>query len=233
MTKTRKATALTLALLLAGTWAMNVQAKAKKGKKGSAPKVATQPLDDGKLIPTWFNKEGLAFVEIDEVDYFWALEGFSYAGKTFHFEPWPEPEFLGKDADERDENDRRLARQMNSEIERSFADTWSSVFGSKAGASTSKGDILVEGRIVDCSTGNNAAKFLVGFGAGAGYTTIDLKFKEKATGKLVAAAHHRVVSGTSWSTTDSKFFKWIRKFAERIVEDDFGGMYEDGEEIDE
>jgi hypothetical protein len=122
---------------------------------------------------------------------------------------------------------------MNSDMDRSFADTWSSVFGSRAGASTSKGDIIVEGRIVDCSTGNTAAKLLVGFGAGAGNTTIDLKFKEKSSGKLVAAAHHRVLSGTSWSTTDSKFFKWIRKFGEDIVEDDFGGMYRDGDGVDE
>lgn len=231
MSSTTRVFAGALAVLLLLGW--STESQAKKQGKSKERVVFTEPLDDGKLDPLWFSESGVAFVQTDEADYFWAKEGFSFEGKTFHFKPWPEPEFLGEGAEERDENDHRLARQMNAEIERSFADTLSRVFGDKAQASIEDGDVVVEGRIVDCSTGNTAAKMLVGFGAGSGYTTVDLKFTDKATGELVAAIHHRVVSGTSWSTTDSKFFKWIRKLGEEIVDEDFGGLYEDGDRVKE
>ena len=229
MRAARYLTLLLLGLVVAGISTTDAEARKKRSK---APlEATTEPLDGGKLIPTWFAKDGLAFVETDEADYFWAKEGFSLEGKTFYFKPWPEPEFLGKDGSERDENDRRLARQMNSEMERSFAETLGPVLGGRAKTSTERGDIVVEGRIVDCSTGSTAAKMLVGFGAGAGYTTIDLKLTDKATGELVTAVHHRVVSGTGWSTTDSKFFKWIRKFGEELEDQDFWGLYQDGDPV--
>lgn len=205
----------------------------KKGRDKKQPTVATGTLDDGKLEVAWFSNDGLAFVEADQIDYLWVREGFSLDGKTFHFAEWPEPEFLGEGASERDENDRRLARQMNADMGRSFAETLGPVFGNKASTSTSEGDVKVEGRIVDCSTGNTAAKMLVGFGAGAGYTTVDLKFTDAASGELVAAIHHRVVSGTSWSTTDSKFFKWIRKMGEELGEEGFWGLYQNGDPVSE
>ncbi len=233
MFKWKQISLLTAALLVVMLVAPEAAARKKKHRVKKEPAVATGTLDDGSLEVAWFSEDGLAFVEADRIDYFWVREGFSMEGKTFHFEEWPEPEFLGEDASERDENDRRLARQMNSEMGRSFAETLGPVFGSKAKTSTSEGDIRVQGRIVDCSTGNTAAKMLVGFGAGAGFTTVDLKFTETSSGQLVAAIHHRVVSGTSWSTTDSKFFKWIRKMGENLEEDGFWGLYQDGESIDD
>lgn len=60
------------------------------------------------------------------------------------------------------------------------------------------------------------AMVLVGFGAGSGYTTIDLEFTDRANGELLATMHHPVVSGTSWSTTEGKFTKWISKPAREI-----------------
>ena len=169
-------------------------------------------LDEGKLQSSWFGKGELSFVAADEVDYLWVLEGYSFEGKTLHFKPWSEPEFLGPDAKDRDEKDRRLARQMNVDMPNLFVDTWGEKLRSVK-VSLDKGDLVVDGRIVDCSTGSTAAKVLVGFGAGSGYVVIDLRVREVASGKLVMAVHHRVVSGTSWSTTDSKFVKWVGKFA--------------------
>jgi hypothetical protein len=207
--------------------------KKKKNKSSGSLTVATSPLDEGRLDPSWFGG-GMAFVQQEEIDYFWVKEGYDFSGKTFHFKQWPEPEkFLGEAGAERDENDFRLARQMAGDMHQSFADTFERNFGSDLPSSTKDGEIAVEGRIVDCSTGNTAAKMLVGFGAGSGNTTIDLKFTDKATGEVVAALHHRVVSGTSWSTTDSKFFKWVKKMGKEIVDDGWYGHYQGGRAANE
>jgi hypothetical protein len=172
-------------------------------------------LDKGLLVPAWFGDAG-QFRESDNIDYLWVKEGFEIDGRTFHFVEWPEPDFQGPAAQERDENDRRLARQMNAEMARLFHDTLGRAWQGRATTSMTGGDVRVEGRIVDCSTGNTAAKVLVGFGAGSGNTTIDLKLTDAATGELLAALHQRVVSGTTWSTTDSKFVKWVEKMGREV-----------------
>jgi hypothetical protein len=224
----RRSATIAGAALVAGLAlaAAPVLAQAGDGKRAS---VATGPLDGGRLDPSWFG-EGLAFVETDEIDYLWVAEGFELRGRTIHWQDWPEPtEFLGEDGPGRDENDFRLARQMASEMARSFADIFNRELGGAFPSSREEGDILAEGRIVDCSTGNRAAKALVGFGAGAGNTTIDIRFTEKATGNLVLAIHHRVVSGTSWSTTDSKFFKWVKKMGQEMAGEGLQKLYRAGE----
>jgi hypothetical protein len=165
--------------------------------------------DEGKLDTAFFGGDR-EFHETDEIDYLWVKDGFSLDGHTLHFQEWPDPQFLGPKADERDEDDRRLARQMSGDMHHLFKEEWSGVF---KGAETSfdKGDVVVTGRVVDVSTGSTAAKVLVGWGAGAGNATIDLKMTDKASGEVLLAMHHRVVSGTSWSDTNSKFAKWVAK----------------------
>ena len=212
---------LVVLLVCAVVGGSSVEAKTK------TPKIATGPMDDGKLDPFFFG-EGLEFREVDKLDYLWVKEGFALSGHTLHFVEWPNPEFIGESADKRDEDDHRLARMLNGEMARSFA----GVFGDEIkGVSTSleAGDIMVEGRIVDCSTGNSTAKILVGFGAGSGNTTIDLKFTDRASGELMAAMHHRVVSGTSWSTTEGKFTKWISKLAREINKEGLAELYVEGD----
>ncbi len=207
------------ALILVG--ASVVEAKSK------GPKIATGPMDDGTLDPFFFG-EGLEFCEVDKLDYLWVREDFEFSGHTLHFVEWPEPDFLGESAEDRDEEDHRLARMLNGEMAQTFAEA----FGDEIkGITTSlePGDVVVEGRIVDCSTGNSTAKILVGFGAGSGNTTIDLKFTDSESGELLVAMHHRVVSGTSWSTTESKFTKWISKLARKINKEGLGELYADGD----
>ncbi|MEM1181574.1 MAG: IPT/TIG domain-containing protein [Acidobacteriota bacterium] len=188
--------------------------------------------DDGTLETSYFGGD-LRFVDTRRVDYLWVKDGFSFEGRKFHFRPWADPEFIGEDAEDRDAEDFRLARQMTPEIPQAFVDILTHTWRGRAEASTRSGDIKVTGRIVDCSTGNVTAKVLVGFGAGAGYTTFDMKFTDARTGQLVAALHHRVVSGTAWSTTDSKLVKWMERFGEQIAKRDFGGLYERGKVADD
>lgn len=196
------------------------------------PKVATGPLDDGRLDPAWFGSK-VAFVEVDEIDYLWVKEGFAVDGHKFHFQPWGEPTFIGESADDRDADDRMLARDMNERMAWLFSEALGDAFSGKATTSTDDGDVLVVGRIVDCSTGNVAAKTFIGFGAGSGNTTIDVKFTDKASGELLVALHHRVVSGTNWSNTESKFGKWIREMGKDVAKKGFSNLYQKGDPVSE
>jgi hypothetical protein len=118
---------------------------------------------------------------------------------------------------------------MAKDMAQAFADGLGSRLQGKLTASFTEGEILVSGRIVDCSTGSTAAKVLVGFGAGSGNTTIDVKLTDKESGELLVAIHHRVVSGTTWSTTDSKFIKWIGKLGKMIAKKGIYQLYEKGD----
>jgi hypothetical protein len=220
---------LAVAVVLVGLSAPDALAKKKKGSKEKT--VSTSPLDDGNLIPSWYNPAGLAFVETEEIDYLWVREGFNLSGHTLHMAPWSDPEFLGEAATDRDGDDKSLARRLTGDMPNIFRDGFEAALGSSQAISLESGDIKVTGRIVDCSTGNVAAKAFVGFGAGAGNVTFDLKMTDAKSGELVLAMHHRVVSGTNWSTTDSKFIKWVRKAAEELTEDGAWALYQDGDSV--
>jgi len=203
--------------------------EAGKKRKPKPPKIATGPMDDGKLDPFWFG-EGLEFREADEIDYLWVKEGFSFDGRLLHFAAWPEPRFQGDDAEDRDEADHELAESMSADLAETFAGVFAAELADRnVTTSLTEGEILVEGRIVDCSTGSSATKVLVGFGAGSGNTTIDLRFTDAASGELLVGLHHRVVSGTSWSTTDSKFSKWIEKLGKAINKKGVATLYAKGD----
>lgn len=197
-------------------------------KSGGAP--PSGKLDEGRLDPAWYGGPR-AFVETEEVDYFWVAEGFSAEGHTFHFQDWEDPKMLGEDAEDRDANDMRLARELNSEMPRLFVESLGPELGGPLATSLDQGDIVATGRIVDCSTGSVAAKAFVGWGAGAGNVTIDMKFVDAKSGEMVAALHHRVVSGTNWSTSDSKFVRWVGKLAQELKKNGFAGLYRGGDRV--
>jgi hypothetical protein len=187
-------------------------------------------LDKGKLEVSWFSDDAV-FREADEIDYLWVSEGFELEGKSLHFKPWPTPEFLGPKASERDEKDHRLAKMMSSTMHEAFANAFVKAYGARIKTSFDGGDILVEGRIVDSSTGSTAAKMWVGFGAGAGNTTIDVRFVDATSGKVLAGFHHRVVSGTNWSTTEGKFFNWVEDTAENFAKKGIQKLYAKGKKV--
>jgi hypothetical protein len=187
-------------------------------------------LDKGKLEISWFSEEAV-FREADEIDYLWVSDGFELDGKSVLFKAWPAPEFLGPKAAERDEKDHQLAKMMSSTMHEVFSSAFAKAFGSRIKTSFETGDILVEGRIVDCSTGSTAAKMWVGFGAGAGNTTIDVRFVDAKSGKSLAGFHHRVVSGTGWSTTEGKFFNWVEDTAKNFAKKGFQKLYAKGKKV--
>jgi hypothetical protein len=197
---------------------------------GSKPQPAV--LDDGRLQKSWFGGD-FEFRETDDIDYLWVKPGFTLDGRSLHFAEWPQPEFIGPDGASRDAKDKRLGQDMSREMADVFAVAFSNAFGSRLKVSQSEGDVLVEGRIVDCTTGSTAAKVFVGFGAGSGATTIDVRFKDAASGELLMAIHHRVVSGTTWSTTDSKFVDWVDETAELLAKKGAETVYKKGDRVNE
>jgi Domain of unknown function (DUF4410) len=200
------------------------------------PSLAAQSpssFDDGKLDPTWFG-EGVTFRELDEVDYFWVAGDFELAGKSVFFAPWGEPEFLGPKAADRDAKDHELAKRMNNDmadlLRQAFAETYGNRLTMALG---DEADVRVEGRIVDTSTGSTAAKVFVGFGAGSGNVTIDLRFVDSKTGVVLAGLHHRVVSGSVYSTSNSKFEGWVEDLAEDLAKKGFAKLYAKGDRVDD
>ncbi len=224
MSTTRKLLVPALAVFFVAVWGYDVEAKRRKPK---GPKIATGLMDEGALDPFWFGT-GLEFRTTGDVDYLWVKEGFSFTGRTLHFLEWSPPEFMGEDAGDHDTDDLRLATIMSRRLPELFMDEMGMALGGRAETSLSAGDVEVLGRVVECSTGNRYAKMIVGFGAGAGYTTIDLKFVDAATGELLVAVHHRVVSGTTMSTTDGKFARWVATFSYLAGRDGLGNVYARG-----
>lgn len=192
-----------------------------------APASAGRMLDEGKLDPSWYGDER-EFRKADEIDYLWVRPGFSLSGRKIQFADWMEPQLLGEKAGERDAKDKRLANNLTGDMPEIFAEAFRNGLAGTVTVVKSGGDVKVVGRIVDCTEGSAAAKFWVGMGAGSGNTTFDMKFIDVKSGEMVAAIHHRVVSGSNLSTTDSKFIKWVDEFAERLSKKGLEPLYNSG-----
>ncbi|MEO7795099.1 MAG: DUF4410 domain-containing protein [Thermoanaerobaculia bacterium] len=192
-----------------------------------APASAGRMLDEGKLDSSWFGDDR-EFRKADEIDYLWVKPGFSLSGKKIQFAAWMEPRLLGEKAGERDAKDKRLANNLTGDMPEIFAEAFRNGLAGTVTVVKSGGDVKVVGRIVDCTEGSAAAKFWVGMGAGSGNTTFDMKFLDVKSGELVAAIHHRVVSGSNLSTTDSKFIKWVDEFAEHLSKRGLEALYSSG-----
>ena len=197
-----------------------------------APVRAQAPLDEGKLDPAWFGG-ALEFRAAEEIDYLWVKPGFTLEGRKLRFAPWQEAELRGEKAAERDTKDKRLANDLTRNLPEIFAEAFGNGLGARVPLVEAGEEITAVGRVVDCSTGSAAAKFWVGMGAGSGSTTFDLKFVDAASGELVAALHHRVVSGSSLSTTDSKLIDWVDEFAEAVGKEGLDRLYARGKRVKE
>ena len=195
-----------------------------------APADAGRLLDEGKLDPSWFGGDR-EFREADEIDYLWVKPGFTLNGTKIQFAKWEEPQFMGEKAGERDTKDKRMANDLTANMPEIFSEAFQNGLPGTVTVVKSGGNLKVVGRIVDCSGGSAAAKFWVGMGAGSGNTTFDLKFVDAKSGEMVAALHHRVVSGSSLSTTDSKFVKWVDEFAEQLAKKGLDKLYNSGKRV--
>ena len=192
-----------------------------------APANAGRLLDEGTLDPAWFGGDR-EFRHADEIDYLWVKPGFALDGRKILFADWEAPQFLGEKAEDRDSKDKRLANDLTRNMPEIFGEAFRNAPAGKVTVVKSGGDLKVVGRIVDCSGGSAAAKFWVGMGAGSGNTTFDLKLIDSKSGEMVAAIHHRVVSGSNLSTTDSKLVKWVDEFAERLAKKGLEPLYAAG-----
>jgi len=182
---------------------------------GTAGAGDAKKLDKGLLEPAWFGPQ-VEFRTTDGIDYVWVKPGFSVKGKKLKVDAWGDPQLLGED---RDAKDSAKASELTELMPSRLRGALSASLAGVAETSKDAGDIVVTGRIVDCNAGSKAAKFLVGMGAGAATATFDIKMVDKASGELVAAIHHRVVSGTSMSEIDDKVAKWLEQFGGELKAD--------------
>jgi uncharacterized protein DUF4410 len=174
---------------------------------GTAVAGAAGNLDNGLLDPTWFGQD-LEFRSSPQLDYFWVKPGLTLQDKTVQVEDWPDPVFLGPKGDI-DSKDSARAFQLSESMPGWLRGSLSNALRDYAEVSKSEGDYILSGRFVDVNAGNRVAKFMVGLGAGSATATWDMKLVDKQTGELVAAIHHRSVSGTYMSDIDDKILKWM------------------------
>jgi hypothetical protein len=197
----------------------------------SAALVSGALLDEGKFDTAWFGPGDREYRKAEEIDYLWVKPGFTLAGKSVEFAAWEEPNLLGKDAAERDAKDKRMANDISRNMPSWWTEAFENALKGKVNVVPSGGTVRVSGQIVDCSEGSAAAKFWVGMGAGSGNTTFNLKFVDAASGEVVVAIHHRVVSGSNLSTTDSKLIKWIDELADELAKKELAQLYEKGKRV--
>lgn len=166
-------------------------------------------LDDGLLDPTWFGQD-VEFHTSARLDYFWVKPGLSLEGARIQVAEWPDPVFLGSKADV-DNKDSARAFELSGSMPGWIRGALSNALTGYAEVSKDDGDYVLSGRFVDVNAGNQVAKWMVGLGAGSATATWDIKLTDKKTGELVAAIHHRSVSGTRMSDIDDKILKWLNK----------------------
>ncbi len=144
------------------------------------------------------------------LDYFWVKPGLSLKGARIQIAEWPDPVFLGPKANV-DNKDSARAFELSGSMPHWIRGALSNALAGYAEVSKDDGDYVLSGRFVDVNAGNNVAKWMVGLGAGSATATWDIKLTDKKTGELVAAIHHRSVSGTHMSDIDDKILKWLNK----------------------
>ena len=171
-----------------------------------APAAGARDLDEGLLQSSWFGSD-LEWRKAEEIDYLWVKDGFSLQGKSLHVADWGEPQFLHKK--DRDTKDSARAYELTENMPDWLRGALTSALSGTAEVSREGGDVRLDGRFVDVNAGSKAAKWLVGFGAGSATATWDLKLVDAQTGELLAAIHHRAISGTNMSEIDDKIIKWM------------------------
>lgn len=183
--------------------------------------LAAGRMDEGLLDPAWFGGE-VEFRTLEDVDYLWVADGFSLEGKTLEIADWEDPQFLGK---ERDAKDSAQAYELTSSMPNWLRGGLGSALQGRTQVSRDAGHVVVHGRFVDVNAGSKAAKWIVGMGAGSATATWDMKFVDSESGELLAAIHHRAISGTNMSEIDDKIIKWLDEDLGPVLRQGLGNAY--------
>lgn len=166
-------------------------------------------LDEGLLDQNWFGPAALPFKKDRVLDFFWIKPGFSLKGRTLKLAEWGSPLWLGP---ERDERDRGTAQRLTAAMPDNLMAPLAKELSPGGRFSKTDGELVLIGRFVDCNAKDQGAKIMTPFFANNETATWDFKILDGATGELLFASHHRMVSG-SMSTLEGKIQKWARAFA--------------------
>lgn len=187
----------------APTWSVSLVPAVVLGQDGSGR------LDEGLLDPEWFGPR-ITFRQDDEVDFVWMQPGLNLKGRSIQVKAWEDPVFLRRG---RDEADREAADRLTSAFPPALEQALERGLRKRCTLVRETPDFVLVGRFVDVNAGNRRLKEQVGWGAGAGTATWDLKLVEARTGRTVLAAHHRVVSLTLDITLRDRLEEWARTFS--------------------
>ncbi|MCB1043106.1 MAG: DUF4410 domain-containing protein [Acidobacteria bacterium] len=179
--------------------------------------------DEGRLEFDYFSDQLLEFRKTSQIDFLWVKPGFDLSTASLKYEAWPTATFIGEDADGRDEDDQNLAITIGTLTPQ----TLRSELLHRIKFSPER-DVVVRGRVCDASTGSEGGKYFVGFGVGQGSVAVDLKFCDAQTGELLVAIHHRIVSGSNFSTSSSKYNGWLKKMVKSVASKGFDALYSAG-----
>jgi hypothetical protein len=176
--------------------------------------------DEGRLDPAWFGKGLGEFRSSEkddrEFDYLWVKAGFSFSGHKLRVTEWDAPRFIGKER--RDSFDLKFAEKLT----QSLPKQWSAQMGKQlegiAQVSPDEGDLVMTGRIVDCSGPRGFGPFTFS------NITFDIKITDAVSGDLLVAFHNRKTVGSDMELDE---LNWIKDFAKFFK--DPAKLYAEGE----
>ena len=171
-------------------------------------------LDDGLLEESWFG-ETLPFTHTKDIDFLWVKPGLNLAGRQIQIRSWEKAIML---REKRDEKDLKVAAELTYQLPLILRNSLHPAFGTRVALSSTAGDCILTGRLVDVNAGSQAAKLFVWMGAGSGTATWDLKLVDAKTQELMLAVHHRCVSGSAFTEVQDKVEKWSKRFAQYLNE---------------
>lgn len=171
-------------------------------------------LDDGLLQEAWF-KVSVDFRPEKEIDFFWMKPGLDLAGRKIRLPGW-EPAAMLKPG--RDEKDFKKAAELTYLFPLILRNKLGPAFGSRVKLSSTEGDLVLMGRLVDVNAGSQDARLLIWMGAGSSTATWDLKLVDAHSGDLLLAVHHRCISGSAMTEVQDKMEKWSRAFAKHLCD---------------
>jgi hypothetical protein len=170
--------------------------------------LSAQTLDGGRLDPAWFGPAA-QFLRVPRQGFQWVKPGTSFRGRTLRIQEWEPAVWLGRT---REGKDRAFADQARPDLRAALERGLRQGFAGTARLSTTEGDVLVVGRVVDAAGEEQDATF-----SGAASLTLDLKLVDAVSGELLAAFHHTVV-GEGERDVLAQFGPWCVNLGSHLAE---------------
>jgi hypothetical protein len=200
-----------------------------------SPLPVAEKLDAGLLDPAWFGGPLTFDTQRTGFDFLYLKPGVSLKGRTVQIASWEAPTALPM---QRTPKDRKQAQDVTDHFPAYF-EAALRAHSTDIKTSSTEGEYVLVGRIVDYQAGNFAKGFFlpkavgaaVGGGAGIaaqtttsnlpdtsghGWITWDVKLVDRATGEVLAAAHHRLRVADVRTSYRGLPKRWAKRFVDLL-----------------